>query len=755
MASLFLNAFGGDLNAVRRSVGATGGPPRTSGNNAINVEYVALSRKTMVEFRNFYLKDETDVANANGIKDFYTLNNAVTFSFGGTELDDDKYAIRKPLNELMSAARSCHDMYGFVAIYNPDIRADRRLRELRTAIENEETQAPSPYASAYASPLEMPDLLLAEADRLLRDSLARNRDALKRRIIGSDVEEAEGEPSTKHARTKPRGIITQNPRVSQFRNPGAVMRLTRPGAAAEEQTAGAAEIAYQNSQRAEQRRDSRRTLEETIIGLRNLKVVDIDDGDFYLEIDRASMTKRVVFARSDVARRSATEAATSDKQDLARTAVTGETIWIDPDVFVFVWPNRMPFNDGTLNTKFYEVIRRRKALDQADRNAGDVDFTLSHPTQYLEHVPLSAKLDADRLTNLQLYNANSSQLSAEAVESVRRDTFLNMQLQAMAAQQNGKQLADWATGIAEGRLANTLVDANGNPVYAEIIKLGYMPIPSGFKLATPVKPEIAFDSETLLFRFRRALSNALGVPMVLLDGGVSFSGRASKNSSGSTSAGASAASQAIGDSRLRNTILADRIILSLFMDNLWDIMYRQIDNETLETLMRNVATSVRDESETHLAEMRLIKKRLDTITETAELTRARADMETRWNEIQSAVARLRELSSRVRQIVAMEHRFVVEFNSLSFIPAAELAAAQGTAISKLDYANAIRANFGMRPLTQAEHDKIAEEILEERVGQMEAEAKVQQKFALPTGAGAGKKPKITKPPATGGPPRPK
>ena len=763
MATRFLATMTADIGAVRRAVGAEGGTPRSTGNNSTDVIYVPISQSDMIEFREFYKKMETDIANANGIKDFYTLNENVSFYFGTEELDDEKYAIRQPLNALMAEARSWYDMYGFVAVYNPDARADQRLREINAELEQQLVQGSvgAPYTGQFTSALEMPDMLLAEATRLVKDAMQPNPRQTLKRIIGDDFESIGQQVKRARNAVQAIGTIVQNPRVSSIRNPGAVLRLNpvpRSSLLETDLVANTALVAYDEQRAREQRLNTRRTLDETLIDLRNLSIPSPEEGRFYLEYDRVNLTKRVVFARTN-STSEITNNLTNDGltqiNSIGDTISNGQTLLIDPHVFVFVWENRMPFNDGSLNSKMYEVIKRRKALDIAEKNAADVDLTNSHPVQLLEHVPVLNKLDVERMTDTQLYGGGATQTTAETREEMRRDAMLNLQLQAAAAIQNNKRVNELWQLIGSGKVGKTATDANGNPTYAEFKKLGYLPLPSGFKIANAMRPEITSDIEMLVYRYRRALSNALGVPMVLLDGGSSFSGRSSKNSSGSTSAGASTASQAIGDSRLRNTILADRsIVLRPFVDNLWDIMYREIDNETLQTLLDKTARSAREESEFHLAEMRLIKKRLETITDLAEQTRVRADITTRWNEIQSAVARLRELSSRVRHIVAMQHRFRVEFKSLSFVPPPELQAAQmAGAISQLDYANALRANFGMSPLTQAEFDKIKTTALDDRVGQMEAEAKVQQKFAIPsaTGTGPGKKPKITKPPAGGGP----
>jgi hypothetical protein len=746
MATRFLTSMGADVAAVKRSVGADGGSESNKGKNETGVIYSPISRETMRRFRDFYEKDETDIANANGIKDFYTLNENVAFYFGGIELEEEKYAIRQALCSLMSKARSYYDMYGFVAIYNPDIRADRCAREINYQVTQDLTGRGS-TVSQFASPLDTPELLLAEATRLIKNSLTTDQEKTKRQILGDDAGD-ESLPASKRSK-KIGAYIEQNPRISSIRNPGAVMRerpLTTPrndnddGDSAAIETPDSAEIAYREALAREQRRNKRRTLDETIIGLRNLQVVDIDDGLFYVETDLSSMKRRVVFMRSNSVRGALNSnsgqsaAQISDVQDYL---TNGQALMIDPDVFVYEWPNRTPFSDGTLNSKMYEVIRRRDALDQADRNAADVDLTNSHPVQILEHVPVVNKLDVDRMTDQLLYGGGATQTVTETREAIRRDAILDFTLKASAALQNKKRQGELVELIASGRVGRTSIDSNGNSTFPEFKKYGFFPLPSGFKLSTGMKPEITVDIEMLVYRFRRALSNAIGVPMVLLDGGSSFSGRVSKNSSGSSSAGASTATQAISDSRLRNTILADRIVLRQFIDSIWDIMYRQIDNDTLQMLLDEEAGSVREESELHLAEMRVIRDRLKTITDLAEATRARADLTSRRTEIEAAVARLRELSSRVTKITQMQHRFTVEFKSLAFIPMPELQMGQmAGALTKLDYANALRANFGLTPMTQKEFDANKESELDEGIEKLDAEAKVQAKYALKPKPGA-------------------
>jgi flagellin-like hook-associated protein FlgL len=753
MTSRILNSMGVNIGAVKRALGTDDATPGGTTNDSSDVIYVEISHADMLDFRHFYKKAETDVANANDIKDFYTLNENVEYSFAGEPIDEEKYAIRDPLNALQSEARAWHDMFGFVAVYNPDLRADYRVREMRAEANDESLRSGNAaLANQVRSALDMPEFLLTEANLLIDDALPDNAEEARRAILGEDLmDESETKPSAKRTKreARPSGRIIPNPRHSSTRNPGAVLIIDSGERAApgvgrnDDADDDISEIEYREKVAREQRQDTRRTLDETIIGLRSLRVVDVEDGRFFLEIDRASMSKRVVFVRANSGTPSPLNSVSKNNKILEATDYigNGNAMTIDPNVFVYVWDNRMPFEDGQLNSKMYEVIRRRQALDQADRNAADVDLTNAHPVQVLKHIPTLNKLDVERMLDPQLYGRGATQTATETRETLRRDAVLDYQLKMVAAVQNNKRDDELARLMATNRLGSTVIDTNGNSVNPEFKRHGFFPLPSGFDTATTVKPELTVDVEMLVFRFRRALSNALGVPMTILDGGSSFSGRASKNSAGATTSGASESSQAIGDSRLRNTILADRgKVLRPFIGGLWDGMYRHIDNATLKLVLDKAAKSTRAESEVHIAEMRLIQKRLKTITDLAEESRLRSDLTTRRNEIESAVARLRDLSSRVRKIISMQYRFEVNYKSLAFVPLAELQAGTAAfALSKLEFANAMRANFGMKPMTEEEFKKLTEEELQDHVGKIEAEAQVQAKYAPKPAGAAGAK----------------
>lgn len=704
-----------------------------------DVYHVAISYDDMARFRDFYKQEEPDVATANSMKDFYSLNHNVEFSFGGEDLDDEEYAIRRPLCALMAEARAWHDMYGFVAVYNPQARAERLSRQLQRRQQNTVLGIDPRLLRETTSALDTPDLLLEEAETLIHDVMPDNEAETRETILGAvqadngaaETTAAQRSNGVRKRRRTLSGRIVQNPSHSLTRNSGAVLYTNLDSNARtynnndnDDDDNNESELEYMRKKSRNQLRDSNETLQEMLLSLRDLRVVNLEDGRFYLEIDRSSGATRVVFVRN-----SGGAVDRTGDSDNASDIVNGQSLQVDPDVFVYVWKNRMPFRSGRLNSRMYEVLQRRAALDQADRNAADVDLTRAHPIQALEHVPLTNRLDIDQISDRRLYGGGETPGTATAIDAIRQAAILDYRLRVSAALRNKHRDDEEARLIAEGRIGKTVIDANGNHVYPRLRRLNTEEMPPGFKVTTTVLPEVTLDTQFLLYRFRLALANTLGVPLPLLDGGTSFSGRSTRSTSGSVSNGASEATASIGTDRLRKTILADREILREFIDELWDIMYRAIDNETLQRVLNAAASNTRKVGETQLAEMRLIRKRLTTVEDLAQIAAMRSDLQSRRNEIEAAVARLRDLSSRVRAVVSMRYRFRVEFKSLAFVPGEELAAAVASgAITPLDHANAIRANFGMGPITQAEFDEVKEQELQTDIRKIDEEEKIRAKY---------------------------
>lgn len=720
------------MAAIARALGSSTMSLKSGGSSLprqkqTDVTYQEISREDMIKFRNFYKQNETDVATANGMKDFYTLNHNVEFSFGGEPIEEEKYAIRKSVCSLMAEARSWYDMYGFCAVYNPEARAARLAREQKANKSNGRLGTDPTLMRQTTSTLDAPDLLLEEAKRLIHEVMPENEAETRENILGSEHNGDEDNRNKRQRRTAVSGKIVQNPSHSSTRNSGAVMYIDAPRISDGDEEDGD-ELAFVKEESKRQLEDIKETLEETIISLRSLRIVNLEEGRFYLETDLSNGSSRVVFCRSRVGS-GGSSAINQMGNDSVDQVVTGQSLLIDPDVFVYVWNNRVPFRDGTLNSRMYEVLTRRAELDQADRNAADVDLSLAHPVQLLEHVPLTNRLDMDQISDRSLYGGGQSSGTATAIDAIKESAVLDYQLKIKAAFQNKHRDDDEARLIAEGRIGKTLIDAKGNPVYPRFRRLTTEELPPGFKTANTVQPQITLDSQFLLYRFRLSLANTLGVPLPLLDGGTSFSGRSTRSTAGSVSNGASQATATIGTDRLRKTILADREILREFIDELWDIMYRTIDNETLKKVLNSATSKTRKIGETHLAEMRLIRKRLAVVEDLAQLNDLRTNMQGRRSEIEAAVARLGELSSRVRSIVSMRYRFHVEFKSLAFVPPEELeVAVVSGAITPLDKANAIRANFGMGPITQAEFDKTKENELKTGIRKIEEEEKVRAKY---------------------------
>src|SRR3990172_6328059 len=76
--------------------------------------------------------EEVEIGTVNDLKDSFSLAAGVSFSVAEDELEENRYPIKESIVSLMSEARRWHDMFGFVAVYNPDIELDRRRTEALT-----------------------------------------------------------------------------------------------------------------------------------------------------------------------------------------------------------------------------------------------------------------------------------------------------------------------------------------------------------------------------------------------------------------------------------------------------------------------------------------------------------------------------------------------------------------------------------------------------------------------------------------------
>jgi len=773
--SKFIELLGEDVSTIRAAIGASAASEKRDGQQAESVVYRLIDPKVMAELYQFYVYSESEVSTINDIKDGYSLRSGVSFSYAERDLDADKFPIHDSLVSVMTEARKWHDMFGFFAVYNPDSLLDRRLSDM--------LEEDSVLNRDSTGVFETSQKLVVEASHLLDRVVPDDAERLKATLLGEPGaggrdDDAARDPATAVGRRPRATAVTERlPRTSTLRAPSERLHIDggrgapgRPPTSAgtgelrtefadrggsdatatmREPSAGQKRVLEigssaaetQELKRSRQREGGSRTLDQTIIDLRNLRPVSLHDGNFYVEIDRLNRRRRVVFARKSHVHGAASSSANRNLQrqvvlygDDGRNRST-ETIEIDESVFVYVWDGLMPEDDGRLKTKLHETIRLRRAMDQADRNAAEVDYRRSHPTTLLEQETAAKLSDPDRMTDPQIYGgAGAGGSNPDLEQRAARDAEARLIMSVRADLQNGRIQSDLAKAIADREVDDTLRDGDGNAVPLSLSKnANYFLLPPLVRASSVrVQPDTTSDVNLARYRFRQSLANALSVPLSLVDAGAGFSGRASRGGQGgATSAGAATqASNVVSDKRLRLMVLADRAMLGQFVNSLWDVMYRDIDNETLAELLARSVTRTRRQSEERLEFMRVIERRLAVVTELAERSQLQAQMVDQVNAIAGFNSRLRAIDRAVRETLSMSHRFQVHFENLSYVELGELDKMKADgAISALEHVNAQRSAHGLAPLTQAQYEKNLREQRELELEKMEEEAKLHAKYA--------------------------
>jgi hypothetical protein len=725
MADKILATMGTTLESVKAGIGFQPSS-RSTASASTDVIYVPIDMKTIAQIQQLIDSDEPDIATVNLIKDAESLSSGVKLFFAGEELDPEKYPITDAVCELLSELREWYDGPGFVGLYDPNVTQDRVLE---TIVINESGGVPNnAIVGGNSSATEGPESLLRLADRIVRraafDSTAEQfAKRLQLRSLPAPRKVAQ-------ATAKQSAYVAQkNPAYSSFKSPGSVLIVgnNRNSRADNGESTRALQVARTSNEtrQATYLINKRRTLDETILGVRNWRTVKINEGCFWLEIDRTNNNRRVVFQRNS--------AATTKPEvygDAAANQVPGITsqLTYDPDVFVFVWPKRMPRDDGTIRSRMREVLRLRRAMNQAESNLGHVDYRLSHPVQMLTHVAPVNRQDVDRMTDNGLYGgAASVQSRKDQVESIQRDAVMRYQLAVIASVNNQRKKDELSRRIAERRIGDTLLDADGNPTTIELNNDDFFPLPSGITPSAAVLPTTIVDMSLLMFRYRQALFNALGVSQSLVDSGSSFSGRATRGGSGSSSSNVSQGSQALSDKRTQISILTDRSNLRKCFCEFYDLMNREIDNNTLARIVANETSSVREQGETLVAEMDMLRRQLRFIEDTVAIEGTLSEIATRHSKLVALVSRLDRLASQTREIITRRFRLDIQFTNISFAaPEALEAAAMAGAISRFEKAHAIRASFGLSELDEEEFEKFEAEQSEVK----EDDLKMESKYAI-------------------------
>lgn len=720
--SFFTTLMGEDVSTIRASVGARTNSSAAKARGS-QVTYTPIDKNVMRTIYDFYVHKEPEITNANALKDGYSLVTGLSFSFGNEELSPTDYPILEPVKALLSQARMWHDMFGFCAVYNPDAQLDSLLGRGDGAVNYDDDV----NNTSSTNVLDATEQLTRETRRLLKRIDPDNAARLAEKVAYSGV--GTGSVAGQRAR-----IINLPHTTSLHANDALLVVDNDSDSDDSSDNSGDGERGVDTDEAQHEKRIKSRTLERTLLDLANMRAVSIEDGQFYVETDHATMIRNVVFERNE------RHAGAPTQQGHTTTATTAANaaIRIDPTVHVFVWDNRMPEANGVLNTQLIEVIRLRRAMDAAEANLAQVDYDLSHPLLIVEQEMPAHLTNIDTMTDSQVYggHANSSAKPSEA-QLLAQEMLANAVVSAQADMQNGRAQTQLQQHIARHGLRLTQRDANGNamPAVAGTTPLNYFMLPPLTRVGAQGKePKTIVDVGYARNRYRAALDDMLGVPQSLRDAGSSFSSRQGKSANsagGSTQAGTTDASNVKSDQRLYLMVIQDRSALAQFFNKLYDADYRDIDNRTLAEVLARARTRTRITMESRLEKIINVEQELKDVTDIAAQEALRNDATGHGAIITALNARLREIDRVVRAVLQMPYRLQVHFNSLAHVPPAELRAmVEEHMISALDYANAIRAARGMSLMTQAEYDANKQAALSAEAEQIEQTAEAQVKVDI-------------------------
>jgi hypothetical protein len=449
-----------------------------------------------------------------------------------------------------------------------------------------------------------------------------------------------------------------------------------------------------------------RTLEETIRDLGRLRPVSLDDGLFYLQHDTLTGAKKVVFVRGAIE--------TTATPDIAAN--------IDQSVYVHVWDERMPSSAGIVNTQMREVIRHRIAMDDAFHNKARADFWASHPFVFLEQETPQFNTNArSSTTDADLFEGSFEGHHAREQElRIETEITNRFMLGAQADVQNGRVMSQLQAAINSRITGSTQRNALGQAIPLSLDRrMEVQLLPPQVRVSSMrVEHSTVLDSDFMRFQFRSTLAKAMNFPLSAMDAGINFTPSTSRYQNSQSSF---ANNEQIKE-LTKNEINADRAMLANFFNNLWDLMYRDIDTRTLTGVLAKIATDTQKETDINAQEIEEIEENISQITEISEQLLLKEKIGVKAKIIDDLLLRLRDAQTRIRAVLSMQYRFTIEFFAFSHLTTNDLnQLRQAGSISHYEFANTMRLIANLPPLTEAELKNNMKEMLEKETAKRAAE----------------------------------
>jgi len=708
-----------------------------------NVRYCRIDMKCMRAIYAFYTRKDTMIQRANAIlADQAFGGQGFCLEWADVEriMPDEAYNYTQGIQSLLQKACQWRDMFGFVAFARPEMSAREEIERSQSNY----VLTPDEIATRHIKRLT--DTMRAQIGLSPEHEYEPASQYEQRRIRDND------DPRIEESKRTNIPIPRANPELRPMG--GAISRLSAPQNlinATEEQRArmakklmGSAKLGSrelklydgdaltesnsrieflkkdfeQKTSEIEKTTKGRIDLMEMLITIGEVKIIDIDAGDFFVRIDDMKMTTDIVWVPAW--RSSLGNPGTGATTDMG-------FVDFDPNVSVYCWEDRMPTRDGIIQTRFFELMRKYEMLNEARDNLADADYNAAHPMVFIQQSRAISKVDASELGEEDIYgmavvgqDTNSifdkSRMAPTELMSYRRDVRDAVVLEMTVEAGQNAQLQKRVKQIANGTARNTRATRGGlalPEVRANMLEEGgILNLPGGLQFGGIVTPTTVVDLVELRTTYERELAAELGVPLAYIRGeegskkstaGGSTSKTGDSSSSSKTS---SSASHSIVESHMKTTVSQYRTAASNFFDYMYDSLFRTKNTNMLKNHLETTYKLKAEESETRAALIRSIER-------SYRLTQDIAALDETLQSHLSYAARLSAMEVELHRIISLKYRLKLKFLQTPFVEnEVMMQLYEVGAITHEEMVNTLRLNVGLPLLDKRAIGKLLDENLD-------------------------------------------
>lgn len=744
--SMFLDILGLNPGDFQTQLGGDTSQSSNANNSASSLfpNYVKLDTKLMILIENHY-KQETLIETANQLKSDHNLgvDGGFEIRFAGSKvLDDDKYHHMEACNNLLEHARISKDMFGFVIVQDASTRLEDEVREITgVPIHDDDDKNYKKYVQAtepmsnFANSTTLPIInqeakLTAIASKYIyrassalglddvRDTLLKNvADFHNLQVkINSAVTDT---TYPQNGRTLPDivvGSYTDSPLGSNAqaeyirKNRAAPAQQIFDEVDSDKEDNGDDDDGTDEREveriRAE-RLSKRANFDYLFTKIRHLKPVNFRDGEVYLRINHFTNDRDLVFCRRKRKTDGTYEFDQGEEEKARREKRLPTSVIIDDTVKIFVWPNMMPSDEGIMCTKMYDTLMYKYNMQDANRRLKLADDSNVKPTVFLTYDPKITSGDMRELTESEMLNIAKNPTARESRLDKNQqfgEFVSNIALDLM----NGKRSDDFAKGIVNGVVGPTVQDKDGKLVYPQTVQSPNcytVPLGRGYSTGAVVSGQTIDDPVRRKADYQEHIAGMVGIPLIQLLGGQGSSKKGNNQSTQEGSAAVTGGSAELSGGLFRTTITKDRKDLSAFLQNVFEIFFRDMSNTELAKILAVTAREKQLVKKKHDVLMATLQEQFTLVTEAMNET-LKAQRQDSLRMKNALITQFQRIADAAKQVTSLNHRFSVVFLRETFIENAEIDMLKADgAISEFEAANMKRSKMGMKPITEEDFEK--------------------------------------------------